>query len=145
MTMTQHGGRAQHDGTNQRGAAQHGGVQRGGAAQHGGAGQHSGAPQHGGPAQHGGAMDSLRELQAAYRVQLAQLATERDEARRAARRAKAEADVARADLASLKSRVHELLTAASMHLPALEAPEAAPGRPALTEARSEDAAPIRAA
>ncbi|TDD80841.1 hypothetical protein [Actinomadura rubrisoli] len=79
---------------------------------------------------------ALDELRAAYHDQLTRLATERDEARRQARRAKAEADVARADLASLKSRVHELLTAASRHLPdlpALEAP-AAPARTALPAA-----------
>jgi chromosome segregation ATPase len=61
--------------------------------------------------------ETLEALRAAYQAQLAQLASERDEARREARRAKAEADVARADLASLTARVHELLSAAAHHLP----------------------------
>ncbi|MBO2464382.1 hypothetical protein [Actinomadura violacea] len=75
------------------------------------------------------APSALDELRAAYREQLNQLAAERDEARRQARRAKAQAAVARADLASLQSRVHELLTAAARHLPDLPAVEAA-DRPA---------------
>ncbi|MFC4906419.1 hypothetical protein [Actinomadura gamaensis] len=52
---------------------------------------------------------TLDELKAAYQAQLAHLAAERDEARRQARRAKAEADVARANLASLQARVERLL------------------------------------
>ncbi|MEW2359180.1 hypothetical protein [Spirillospora sp. NPDC029432] len=60
---------------------------------------------------------TLDELRAAYQAHLAQLARERDEARREARRAKAEAAVARADLASLTARVNELLSAAAAHLP----------------------------
>ncbi|HEU5032113.1 MAG TPA: hypothetical protein VFV01_44840 [Spirillospora sp.] len=79
------------------------------------------------------APSALDELRAAYREQLNQLAAERDEARRQARRAKAQADVARADLASLKSRVQELLAAAARHLPDLPAVEAA-DRPAEIEA-----------
>ncbi|MVZ99539.1 hypothetical protein F8568_003930 [Actinomadura sp. LD22] len=75
------------------------------------------------------APSALDELRAAYREQLNQLAAERDAARRQARRAKAQADVARADLASLKSRVQELLAAAARHLPDLPAVEAA-DRPA---------------
>ncbi|WP_157429562.1 hypothetical protein [Actinomadura oligospora] len=55
------------------------------------------------------ATSSLDELKAAYQAQLAHLAAERDEARRQARRAKAEADVARANLASLQARVDRLL------------------------------------
>ncbi|MEV5571543.1 hypothetical protein AB0L06_15950 [Spirillospora sp. NPDC052269] len=55
------------------------------------------------------AKSSLDELKAAYQAQLAHLASERDEARRQARRAKAEADVARANLASLQARVDRLL------------------------------------
>ncbi|MFI0368385.1 hypothetical protein ACH35V_10910 [Actinomadura sp. 1N219] len=66
---------------------------------------------------------ALDELRAAYHEQLTQLATERDAARRQARRAQAQADVARADLASLQSRVHELLNAAARHLPDLPAVE----------------------
>ncbi|MFC5754792.1 hypothetical protein [Actinomadura rugatobispora] len=61
--------------------------------------------------------ETLDALRAAYQAQLSQLASERDEARRQARRAKAEADVARADLASLTARVNELLSAAASHLP----------------------------
>lgn len=75
---------------------------------------------------------ALDELRAAYHEQLTQLAAERDAARRHARRAQAQADIARADLASLKSRVHELLSAAARHLPdlpAVEAPAAAPELP----------------
>ena len=78
---------------------------------------------------------ALDELRAAYHEQLTRLAAERDAARRQARRAQAQADVARADLASLTSRVHELLNAAARHLPelpALEAP-AAPEGPAKRE------------
>ncbi|RFU39133.1 hypothetical protein DZF91_24025, partial [Actinomadura logoneensis] len=55
------------------------------------------------------AVSPLEELRAAYQAQLAHLAAERDEARRQARRAKAEADVARADLASLQARIDRLL------------------------------------
>ncbi|RSN67931.1 hypothetical protein [Actinomadura sp. WAC 06369] len=79
---------------------------------------------------HNGAASALDELRAAYHEQLNRLAAERDEARRNARRAQAQADVARADLASLKSRVAELLNAASRHLPDLEPPEAPPAGPA---------------
>ncbi|GAA2137313.1 hypothetical protein [Actinomadura napierensis] len=79
------------------------------------------------------APSALDELRAAYREQLNQLAAERDEARRQARRAKAQAAVARADLASLKSRVQELLSAAAQHLPDLPAVEPA-ARPAEIEA-----------
>ncbi|MBE1534875.1 hypothetical protein [Actinomadura algeriensis] len=77
-----------------------------------------------------GAASALDELRAAYHEQLNRLAAERDEARRNARRAQAQADVARADLASLQSRVNELLTAASRHLPDLRPPEAPEGRAA---------------
>lgn len=81
------------------------------------------------------APSALDELRAAYREQLNQLAAERDEARRQARRAKAQAAVARADLASLQSRVQELLAAAARHLPDL--PAVAPAeRPAEIEAAS---------
>ncbi|MEU6752639.1 hypothetical protein ABZ914_41010 [Spirillospora sp. NPDC046719] len=83
-----------------------------------------------GPA--GRAPSALDELRAAYREQLNQLAAERDEARRQARRAKAQAAVARADLASLQSRVQELLAAAARHLPDLPAVEPAE-RPAEIE------------
>jgi hypothetical protein len=55
------------------------------------------------------AASPLDELKAAYQAQLAHRAAERDEARRQARRAKAEADVARANLASLQARVDRLL------------------------------------
>ncbi|MGI5322255.1 hypothetical protein [Actinomadura nitritigenes] len=79
------------------------------------------------------APSALDELRAAYREQLNQLAAERDEARRQARRAKAQAAVARADLASLQSRVQELLAAAARHLPDLPAVEPAE-RPAEIEA-----------
>ncbi|MDL4818967.1 hypothetical protein [Actinomadura opuntiae] len=78
---------------------------------------------------------ALDELRAAYREQLNQLAAERDEARRQARRAKAQAAVARADLASLKSQVQVLLSAAARHLPDLPAVEPA-ARPAEVEAAS---------
>ncbi|WP_131743223.1 hypothetical protein [Actinomadura roseirufa] len=81
---------------------------------------------------------ALDELRTAYQEQLKQLATERDQARRQARRAKAERDVARADLADLRTRVHDLLTAASRHLPGLpapETPEPAPARPVASGAR----------
>ncbi|MGH3241885.1 MAG: hypothetical protein ACRDNL_16040 [Spirillospora sp.] len=70
---------------------------------------------------------ALDELRAAYHEQLNRLATERDAARRQARMAQAQADVARADLASLTSRVHELLSAAARHLPDLPAVEGAKG------------------
>ncbi|QKG26144.1 hypothetical protein [Actinomadura verrucosospora] len=86
------------------------------------------------------APSALDELRAAYREQLNQLAAERDEARRQARRAKAQAAVARADLASLQSRVHELLTAAARHLPDLPAVEAA-DRPAEVAAAASRAIP----
>ncbi|KAB2367136.1 hypothetical protein [Actinomadura montaniterrae] len=89
------------------------------------------------------APSALDELRAAYREQLNQLAAERDEARRQARRAKAQADVARADLASLKSRVQELLAAAARHLPDLPAVEAA-DRPAEIEAAPAASAASRA-
>ncbi|MEV5828407.1 hypothetical protein AB0L25_22890 [Spirillospora sp. NPDC052242] len=79
---------------------------------------------------HNGASSALDELRAAYHEQLNRLAAERDEARRNARRAQAQADVARADLASLKSRVAELLNAASRHLPDLQPLEAPPAEPA---------------
>jgi hypothetical protein len=69
-----------------------------------------------------GGRSALDELRDAYREQLNRLAAERDAARRQARRAQAQADVARADLASLQSRVQELLTAAARHLPDLPAP-----------------------
>ncbi|WUH96787.1 hypothetical protein OHR68_24860 [Spirillospora sp. NBC_00431] len=70
---------------------------------------------------------ALDELRAAYHEQLIRLATERDAARRQARMAQAQADVARADLASLTSRVHELLNAAARHLPDLPAVESSKG------------------
>ncbi|MFI0485888.1 hypothetical protein [Actinomadura sp. 9N215] len=70
---------------------------------------------------------ALDELRAAYHEQLNRLAAERDAARRQARMAQAQADVARADLASLTSRVHELLNAAARHLPDLPAVEASKG------------------
>jgi uncharacterized coiled-coil DUF342 family protein len=66
------------------------------------------------------ASTDLSELRAAYQAQLVQLTAERDEARRAARRAKDEAATARADLASLQARVRELLGAASTRLNAIE-------------------------
>ncbi|GGV03346.1 hypothetical protein GCM10010182_21630 [Actinomadura cremea] len=87
---------------------------------------------------HNGATSALDELRAAYHEQLNRLAAERDEARRNARRAQAQADVARADLASLQSRVAELLTAASRHLPdlrPLEAPATPAAEPAALESR----------
>ncbi|MFC9975035.1 hypothetical protein ACFVH6_29455 [Spirillospora sp. NPDC127200] len=59
---------------------------------------------------------TLEELRAAYRAQLDQLAAERDEARLQARKAKAAAYNAQADLASLKARVQELLKAVAAQL-----------------------------
>ncbi|MFV2176921.1 hypothetical protein ACFHW2_09595 [Actinomadura sp. LOL_016] len=88
---------------------------------------------------HNGATSALDELRAAYHEQLNRLAAERDEARRNARRAQAQADVARADLASLQSRVAELLAAASRHLPdlqPLEAPATPAAEPAALEPRT---------
>ncbi|GAA2575319.1 hypothetical protein SMC26_30830 [Actinomadura fulvescens] len=64
---------------------------------------------------------TLSELRAAYQAQLAQLAAERDEARRQARRAKDEAASARADLASLRADVSQLLGAAASQLDAIKA------------------------
>ncbi|GAA4157195.1 hypothetical protein [Actinomadura keratinilytica] len=71
---------------------------------------------------------SLEELRAVYRARIDQLAAERDEARREAHRAKEEAYVARANLASLTARVQELLAAAARHLPdlAVDGPDDAP-------------------
>ncbi|MEU6035489.1 hypothetical protein ABZ801_08755 [Actinomadura sp. NPDC047616] len=71
---------------------------------------------------------SLEELRAVYRARIDQLAAERDEARRQAHRAKEEAYVARANLASLTARVQELLAAAARHLPdlAVEGPDDVP-------------------
>ncbi|MFD0905854.1 hypothetical protein [Actinomadura sediminis] len=96
---------------------------------------------------HNGASSALDELRAAYHEQLNRLAAERDEARRNARRAQAQADVARADLASLKSRVAELLNAASRHLPDLQPLEAPAAGPAALDAPGgggRDAAPAGA-
>lgn len=90
-----------------------------------------------------GRTSALDELRAAYHEQLTRLAAERDAARRQARRAQAQADVARADLASLRSRVGELLNAAARHLPDLppvEGPDA-PELPAAQQARALPAAP----
>jgi len=70
---------------------------------------------------HDDAPTELSELRAAYQAQLVQLTTERDEARRAARRAKDDAATARADLASLQDRVRGLLGAAATRLDAVEA------------------------
>ncbi|QXJ24969.1 hypothetical protein AGRA3207_006390 [Actinomadura graeca] len=80
-----------------------------------------------------GGCTALDELRAAYHAQLTQLAGERDEARRQARRAKDDAAVARAELASLTDRVRDLLNAAARHLPdlpAIEAPAAPAALPA---------------
>ena len=89
-----------------------------------------------------GGTSALDDLRAAYHEQLTRLAAERDAARRQARRAQAQADVARSDLASLKSRVAELLNAAARHLPDLppvEGPDAVE-LPAAREARALPAA-----
>ena len=83
---------------------------------------------HAAPQGHAGATSALDELRAAYHEQLTRLAAERDAARRQARRAQGQADVARADLASLKSRVAELLTAAARHLPELPAAQDEPAQ-----------------
>ncbi|SNR73934.1 hypothetical protein [Actinomadura mexicana] len=91
-----------------------------------------------------GGTSALDELRAAYHEQLTRLAAERDAARRQARRAQAQADVARADLASLRSRVGELLNAAARHLPDLppvEGPDT-PELPAAQGARALPAAPV---
>ncbi|MBO2446705.1 hypothetical protein J4573_06360 [Actinomadura barringtoniae] len=63
----------------------------------------------------------LSELRAAYQAQLVRLTAERDEARRAERRARDDAATARADLASLQDRVRDLLGAAATRLDAVEA------------------------
>ncbi|MUN40035.1 hypothetical protein [Actinomadura litoris] len=89
-----------------------------------------------------GGRSALEELRAAYHDQLTQLAAERDEARRQARRARNEAAVARADLASLTSRVQELLAAAARHLPDLPALEAPAGPPRALEAPEPEARPV---
>ncbi|WP_242901565.1 hypothetical protein [Actinomadura terrae] len=92
-----------------------------------------------------GGRSALEELRAAYHDQLTQLAAERDEARRQARRARNEAAVARADLASLTSRVQELLAAAARHLPDLPALEALAAQPRALEAAEVKAAEVKAA
>jgi hypothetical protein len=93
---------------------------------------------HAAPQGHAGATSALDELRAAYHEQLTRLAAERDAARRQARRAQGQADVARADLASLKSRVAELLIAAARHLPELPA---AQDEPAQDEGAQVEGAP----
>ncbi|MQY02859.1 hypothetical protein [Actinomadura macrotermitis] len=57
---------------------------------------------------------SLDELRAAYQARLDQIAAERDEALRQARRARAEAVTARADLATINTKLQELLKVAGM-------------------------------
>ncbi|HEY8480132.1 MAG TPA: hypothetical protein VIL71_09910 [Spirillospora sp.] len=98
---------------------------------------------------------ALEELRAAYHEQLVLLAAERDAARRQARIAQAQADVARAELASLKASVQRLLNAAARHLPDLEPVEETPapselpaGRralPAAAESGDDETQPARAA
>ncbi|WP_019634040.1 hypothetical protein [Actinomadura atramentaria] len=59
----------------------------------------------------------LDELQAVYREQIARLRSERDEARRQALAAKADASVARADLARVAAKVEELVRVAEAPAP----------------------------
>ncbi|MGI5168283.1 hypothetical protein ACQEU3_28430 [Spirillospora sp. CA-253888] len=97
---------------------------------------------------------TLDELRAAYRAQLDQLAAERDEARLQARKAKAAAYNAQADLASLKARVQELLGAVAAQLdratsdgvPSDQAPtnRAASDQAGPDQAAPEGALPVRA-
>jgi predicted nucleic acid-binding Zn-ribbon protein len=57
---------------------------------------------------------TLDELRDAYRRQIARLRSERDEARRQLYAAKADASVARADLARVAAKVEELARAAGI-------------------------------